>query len=69
MEDLIVTEELGKKIEEVRARAKEAEANASEADKLCNRASFALDILYNRKDMAQLIKVLTDLGKMLLRLV
>ena len=63
VENLVVTKELGEKIEEVRARAKEARDNASESDKLCNRASFALDFLYNRKDMAQLIKVLKDLGK------
>ena len=62
VEDLIVTKELGQKVEEVRARAKEALENANESDKLCNRASFALDFLYNRKDMAQLIKVLKDLG-------
>lgn len=61
-------ENLGKKIEAARKKLKEASDNASEDKKLCNRTSSALDVLYTQKDMARLIKVISDLGKKLAQL-
>lgn len=56
------SKELGEKIQEARLKVKEAKENASEDKKLCNRTSFALDFLYRGRDMAYVIKALTDLG-------
>ena len=58
-----VNEEMVQRIEEVRAKVKIAQAEATEDAKLCNRTSTALDYLYSSKDMAKLIKCVKDLGK------
>jgi hypothetical protein len=60
---VIVSEELGKRVEAAREKVKIAAENVTEEAKLCNRTNFALDYLYRLKDMAQLIKALQDLGK------
>ena len=58
-----MTSDLAQRVEAARANVRRACANATESDKLCNRTATALDHLYKIKDMAQLIRVLRDLGK------
>ena len=55
--------EMAKKIEEMQSRVSEAHKNATEDKKLCNRTAFALEYLFNSKDIALLIQALSDLGK------
>ena len=63
MVEVTVSEELGKRIEEVREKVKRANENVTEDKKLCNRTNFALDYLYRFRDMGQLIQAVQDLGK------
>ena len=63
MVEVAVSEELGRRIGEVREKVKKAGENATEDKKLGNRTNFALDYLYSYRDMAQLIKAVQDLGK------
>jgi len=51
----------GKLIEEVQTRLSAAHKNATEDKKLCNRTSFALDYLYQMKDMSYLIEAVKSL--------
>lgn len=62
--DYEVNEELGKKIEQARQKVQIANQNATEDKKLGNRTAFALDCLYTSRDMAQLLQILNDLGKL-----
>ena len=55
-------EAIAKQLAEVQRRVDEAHKNATEDQKLCNRTSFALDYLYNYKDMAMLIEALNNLN-------
>ena len=55
-------EAIAKQLAEVQRRVDEAQKNATEDQKLCNRTSFALDYLYNYKDMAMLIEALNNLN-------
>ena len=49
------------KVDEVRQKVLLAEENASDDKKLCNRTAFALDFLYDTKDMSDLLKFIHDL--------
>ena len=62
--EVTVSEELGKRIEEVREKVKKANENVTEDKKLGNRTDFALDYLYSFRDMGQLIQAVQDLGKL-----
>ena len=64
MVEVTVSEELGKRIEEVREKVKKANENVTEDKKLGNRTNFALDYLYCFRDMGQLIQAVQDLGKL-----
>ena len=57
-----MSEEFGKRIEEVREKVKKANENVTEEKKLGNRTNFALDYLYSFRDMGQLIQAVQDLG-------
>jgi len=59
--EVTVSEELGKRIEEVREKVKKANENVTEDKKLGNRTNFALDYLYCFRDMGQLIQAVQDL--------
>ena len=59
-----VKEVWSKRIQEVRERVKNAKKNATEEKKLYRRTVSALDFLYTSKDMAFLIRVIRDLGKL-----
>ena len=68
MVEVTVSEELGKRIEEVREKVKKANENVTEDKKLGNRTDFALDYLYCFRDMGQLIQAVQDLGKLFSKL-
>ena len=57
-----VKEVQARRLAEVRAKMSEAAKNATEAKKLCNRTAYALEFLYQSKDMSCLIGALADLG-------
>jgi hypothetical protein len=52
---------IAKQLAEVQRRVSEAHKNATEDKKLCNKTTYALDYLFNYKDMAMLITALKDL--------
>ena len=56
-----VNEDFCAKVDEVRQKVLEAEENASDDKKLCNRTAYALDYLYDSKDMSDLLKFIHDL--------
>jgi hypothetical protein len=49
-------------LQEVQRKVTEAQKNATEEAKLCNRTSFALDNLFKYKDMGMLIEALNNLN-------
>jgi hypothetical protein len=53
---------MARRLAEVRQKVDEATRNATEDKRLGNRTAGAIESLFKYKDMAQLIKALTDLG-------